>query len=111
MKRPRRRPTFMTLLFMASFVLGFEHTVHAVPSVPVFIDQHTIIRNGTQVFQDNFDDGVPPPDFSGSSRTSRRERWTRSEIVVNTTVLPFHNRKLRSRGKTFERPRTFTILH
>ena len=66
MKPPSYSILAPLVLVIGLVAVGSPTQVLAVPSVPVFIDQYTVIRNGTQVFQDNFDDGVPPPDFSGN---------------------------------------------
>jgi hypothetical protein len=50
----------VSILFL--FIISIVSTsAYAQNPSTVFIDQFTVIRNGSLFFQDNFDDGVPPP--------------------------------------------------
>jgi hypothetical protein len=54
---------------ICSCVLSLGITSLAQSGTLVLIDDFTITKNGTTLFQDTFDNGVPPPDTGGNSQS------------------------------------------
>jgi hypothetical protein len=85
---------------MCSCVVCLGITSVARAATLVLIDEFTITKNGTTVFQDTFDNGVPPPDTGGN---------TQSYNVIGGPLGPESGGKLTldaASGEIVERPDT-----